>query len=157
MEGIGRRSVLKKAVLGGVILPGFLAQRDPREIREIGGRPIRRTEANAETASDRQHTLVITLPAEVREGEPFKLTISMPEHPIVAEHHITWMRLFLDEDAVSFVTIAPFWQKPEVTFTLTLSKGSLITAVAECNMDGLWGTSVPLVINHPEARVESTE
>ena len=96
------------------------------------------------TAVEKEHCIRIDVPDEIKPTEPFKISFSMPDHPMTIAHHISWMRLFVDTDMVSFVTLAPVWQRPDVTLTLTLATGKRIDVVAECNLHNLWGMSAPL-------------
>ena len=62
-----------------------------------------------------------------------------------------WLRVFVGRQMITCVTFAPVWQHPEVTFTLELTKGDRIEAVADCNRHGLWGAAVPITIIETEA------
>ena len=79
-------------------------------------------------------------------GTPKSTTKLMPNHPNNKVHHITWLRVYIDNDLVTFVTFAPTWQKPEATFTFAFPKGGRIDAVVECTLHGLWGMSAPIRI-----------
>ncbi len=96
-----------------------------------------------------EHLIEIALPAEIRSNEPFKAVFSLPNHPNSTAHHVTWMRIFVDNQLISFLTLAPVWVKPDLTLTLQLPKGSRIEALAECNKHGLWGNAAPVQITYP--------
>ncbi len=145
MIEIPRRKVLLGTLAGPLILGQLGSIDKPAEIPDLDGRPIRRiSDTKNMTAIEKQHYIQIDVPKEVKPGEPFKVSFSMPNHPMTIAHHISWMRLFVDVDLVSFVTLAPVWQRPDVTLTLTLATGKRIEVVAECNLHNLWGMSVPL-------------
>lgn len=97
----------------------------------------------------REHLVEIALPERIEAARPFKATFRLPNHPNLREHHISWMRVFLDKQLVSYITFVPSWQKPEVTLTLQLPKGHVIQAVAECNRHELWGGAAGIKVEYP--------
>jgi desulfoferrodoxin (superoxide reductase-like protein) len=156
MSGVGRREVLRAAFLGPVIFGIGQVTKVP-ELIDLEGRPINKiADVNNMTPLEREHFIQIDLPSQVIAGRPFKVTFSMPNHPAETKHHISWLRVYVDNDQVNFVTFAPAWQLPEVTYTFTFTKGMRIDAVAECTRHELWGMSAPLVIV-PSGSVLSTD
>ena len=155
MSGVLRRDVLRGAFLGPVIWSVGQFTKVP-DLIDLEGRPINRiADVNNMTALEREHFIKIDLQQGIIAGRPFKASFSLPNHPSERKHHITWLRVYLDRDQVNFVTFAPTWQLPEVTYTFTFSEGQRIDAVAECNQHELWGMSAPLVIN-PSDSIGST-
>jgi len=158
MKGIPRRKVLLGAaplVLGGLSAParlpaGRLGGRPPdRPMDDLEGRAIRRIDETGELDTlQREHLIEIDAPNEVKAGEPFQATVRLPDHPSTTEHHVAWMRVFVDDDLITFLTFAPVWQRPEVTFTFALSGGSRLDAVIECNKHDLWGMARPISVSH---------
>ena len=142
---IARRDILKGVVLGGLVLPQIGFGQELAERKDLEGRPIQRIkDPNAMTDLEKEHQILIEVPPEVRAGEPFKVSFTMPNHPMERNHHVFWARTFLDNDGVSYMTFAPIWQRPETTLAYTFGSGSRLEVVAECNLHGLWGASVPL-------------
>ena len=150
MDKIPRRRVLFGALSTPILLGGWNALAAPEELSDLEGRPIQRV-ANVDdmTSLERHHLITLDMPDEIRYKEPFKVTVNMAEHPMVPEHYIVWMRLFVDRDAISYVTLAPTWQRPEITFTLTLDRGAGLDLIAECNQHGLYGASREFKMLYP--------
>jgi len=161
MQDIARRDVLRGALLGPLVWSvGEIGTGVP-ELKDLEGRKIEKiADVENMSAIEKEHFIKIELPDNIRAGEPFEARFSMPDHPNGKVHHITWLRVFLDDDLVTFVTFAAVWQKPEATFTFVFAKGGRIDAVAECTMDGLWGMSAPIVITGsiepPEAPADAS-
>ena len=147
---LGRREVLRGAVVGPVIWSIGQVTRIP-DLIDLEGRPIHRAADPARlTSLEAEHLIVIQLPPRIVAGQPFKATFSMPNHPSTKNHHIATLRVFLDREMINYVTFAPTWQLPEVTYTLTMGVGGRLDAVADCSTHGLWGASAPLVIEPSE-------
>jgi len=147
MVDVPRRSILKGALFGPVIWSIGPLGKEGLPLDDIEGTPVQKiADPNNMTPLEEAHLIKIDCPAEVVATEPFNLTVSLPNHPMAKNHHIAWLRVYLDRDLVTFVTLAPVWQKPEVTFTFTFDKGHRIDVVADCNQHGLWGMPFPIVI-----------
>jgi desulfoferrodoxin-like iron-binding protein len=145
MGAIARRDMLKGVVLGGLMLPQVSFGQEPPERTDLEGRPIQRIkDLSAMTELEKEHLITIEVPAEVKATEPFEVKIAMPNHPMERTHHVFWARTYLDNDGVSYMTFAPIWQRPETTLSYTFGPGSRLEVIAECNLHGLWGASVPL-------------
>ncbi len=153
MPDLPRRKLLLSAFAAPLIFPR-LFERGPDELTDIEGRPIQRAkDPDNMTDVEREHLITIDAPDSAAPGEPFKVTFSLPDHPMTAFHHVTILRIFVDRSQVCWLTLAPIWQRPDVTLTLTLPKDSLIEAVAECNRHGLWAASRYITI----APLDATE
>jgi desulfoferrodoxin (superoxide reductase-like protein) len=156
MIEIPRRKVLVGAVVGGLAWAQVRFSGKVREMNDVEGRPIQRVkDPNAMTDLEKEHLVVVTVPPEIIAGEPFKITMAMPNHPMLNSHHVFWMRTYIDTDTVSYMTFAPVWQRPEATITCTFYSGTRLDVVAECNLHGLWGAYAALNIK-PSGAVEST-
>jgi desulfoferrodoxin-like iron-binding protein len=156
MNEIPRRHVLKGAVFGGLVWAQVRYSGKLKEMNDVEGRPIQRVkDPNAMTDLEKEHMVIVTVPSEIVAGEPFKISMAMPNHPMLPNHHVFWMRTYLDNEAVSFMTFAPTWQRPEATITCTFLAGDRLDVVAECNLHGLWGAYTKLNIKAP-AGLEST-
>ena len=157
MADVRRRDILRGAIIGPIILSaGKFGQRMP-DLDDLDGRTVRKViDPNNMTALEREHFIKADFPSEVKPWQPFKMTVSVPGHPMAKRHYILSMRVFLDTSLVTFTTLAPTWQLPEVTFTFTFDEGERIDVIVDCTQHGLWGTAMPILIT-PAAGVSSTE
>ena len=145
MEGINRRRVLRGAVIGGVLLGQAGIARGLTDLKDLEGREIQRPADPANmTGLEKAHLVTIDAPQEITAGEPFAVSVALPNHPMLSAHHIVWMRVLLDNDTVCYTTLAPVWQRPSATFTFVLAKPMRLDVVAECNLHGLWGPPTPV-------------
>ncbi len=151
MLEIPRRTLLITALAA----PAALAQpgiEEPPFLVDLEGRSIQRiTDPQNMSAHESEHLVEVVLPAEVKADEPLSATFRLPNHPNSYLHHITWIRIFVDKQSLSYVTFAPRWLKPEVTFTMQLPQANRIEAVAECNRHGLWGALIHVQVKYPDA------
>ena len=151
MLEIPRRTLLLTALAAPAAL-GQVGIEEPPFLADLEGRPIQRiADPENMSAHESEHLIEIVLPAQVNADEPFSATFRLPNHPNSTLHHITWIRVFVDKQSLSYVTLTPRWLKPEVTFTMQLPKAKRIEAVVECNRHGLWGGLVPVQITYPTA------
>ncbi len=60
-------------------------------------------------------------------------------------HHIDWIGLRMDGVQINSTTVTPLFNRPIVTFELTLTKSATLTAQEHCNLHGTW-ESEPLRI-----------
>jgi len=147
MTGIPRRGVLKGALLGAAIgWPIKISGKIP-DIREVDGIEVHRiADPDNMTAVEKEHFIQIDWPKQVAAGEPFKATFSLPNHPMAKNHYIYSMRVYIDAELATYVTFAPVWQKPEVTFTFALGEGQRVDCVVQCTVHGMWGTTAPFYV-----------
>ena len=88
-----------------------------------------------------KHAPVITAPAGMKPGEPAKIRVHVGggKHPNLNEHHIQWVELRLNGLYVGRAEFSPVIMQPEVEFTIVCPhRQGEISAVARCNMHGLW-------------------
>jgi len=94
-----------------------------------------------------KHAPVIALPAEIKAGETFKVRVHVGggRHPNLNEHHIQWVELRIDGLFLSRAEFTPVITEPEVEFTVHCPhrKFNEISAVARCNLHGLWEAKAP--------------
>lgn len=131
---------------------GNIAEADKHfTLPDLEDRPIKLAGEGEEISQHkREHLVEIALPETIEAARPFKATFRLPNHPNLREHHISWMRVFVDRQLISYITFVPSWQKPEVTLTLQLPKGHVIQALAECNRHELWGKAVGIKVEYPQ-------
>ena len=91
------------------------------------------------------HTPRIEAPKAVGADEPFKLKVSVQNHPNKAEHSIRWIEVYFREDGRPFnpimlarMAFTPVYSEPEAKLKLKLSKSGSIMAMEYCNVHGLW-------------------
>ena len=147
MKELPRRDVLKGAMYGGILWPLMSMEGKNSPMPDMEGQKISRVkDAAAPTTLEREHAMTVEVPAEIVAGEPFRMHINMAGHPMTLKHHISNLRVYVDRELVTFMTLAPTWQLPEVTFTLTMAKGQVADVVVECNQHGFWAQAAPLFI-----------
>ncbi len=97
-----------------------------------------------------KHVPQIEVPAKVKIGESFKITIIVGKeapHPNTIEHHIKWIEVFAKDDTarpvvhVATFDMGPTYASPTVTFPMMLSKSATIHALEYCNIHGVWDNS----------------
>ena len=103
------------------------------------------------TADDKamgeKHAPVITIPDTIKAGEKFTVRVQAGggKHPNLSEHHFEWIELRIDGMPISRVDFAAAVMEPMAEFTLTCPqqrKIGEISAIARCNMHGLWESKV---------------
>lgn len=76
-----------------------------------------------------------------REGDRLKVHAWMGHgvsHPNQPDHFIEWIELFVDDAPVERFTFGAVVADPDVTCLMNADAGSKITAMASCNLHGLW-------------------
>lgn len=147
MAAIARRKLLLSALSGPFVLAQAGGPVEPRELAEFDGAPIQRIrDLQNMSVLEEEHLIKVDLPARIIVGEPFKATLSLPNHPRTGLHHVTWLRVFVERQMITFMTFAPVWQHPEVTLTLELTRGDRIEAVAACSRHAIWGMAAPITV-----------
>ena len=97
------------------------------------GQKMTKLEAGVVEASREKHIPVVLL-----DSNTVKVTVGSVEHPMTAEHYISWIYLETDEGGQRKV-LKPD-DKPEVTFALADEKP--IAVYAYCNLHGLWKAEI---------------
>lgn len=114
-----------------------------------------------------KHVPVIEVPATVKKGEFFKVTVTVGKeiaHPNKTEHHIRWIGLYFHPDGDKFpyqVAKAEFgahgesaqgpdtstvYTHPQVVINFKTEKPGTIYASSYCNIHGLWQNSAQLSV-----------
>ena len=114
-----------------------------------------------------KHVPVIELPAQIKAGEPFGVTVTVGKqipHPNTTEHFIEWISLYFkagDDPNVyhlgksDFVAHGasvkgpnkgPAYTNPTACFNVKLEKGGTLFAVSHCNIHGLWESAAEVKI-----------
>ena len=109
-----------------------------------------------EKEQDREkHVPFIDVPASVKAGEPFMVTVEVGRivhHPNTVEHHIRWIHLYaLAEGSKAVVNVgtfefAPAYVEPKVTIPVMLDKSSTMYALGYCNIHGVWDNSTQVTV-----------
>ena len=97
------------------------------------GQKMTRLEAGVVEASREKHIPVVTV-----EGDTVKVSVGSVEHPMTAEHYISWVYLETDKGGQRKALNAG--DEPTVSFTLDGEKP--IAVYAYCNLHGLWKTEI---------------
>lgn len=114
-----------------------------------------------------KHVPVIEAQSKVKKGEILKVVVSVGKeiaHPNTTEHHISWIELvFLPKGEKFAYQIArcefsahggssqgpntsTVYTHPEFTVAMKTDKSGTLTAVAYCNIHGLWESSKEIII-----------
>lgn len=110
-----------------------------------------------------KHVPVIELPATLKAGQPFNVTVSVGKqiaHPNTTEHFISYISLFFKPADGKFVyqlgkteftshgestegaNKGSAYTNPMGVFNVKLDKPGTLAAVSYCNIHGLWESSV---------------
>jgi superoxide reductase len=106
-----------------------------------------------------KHVPVVDMPDKVKKGEFFKITVTVGKeipHPNKTEHHIAWVSVFFHPSGEKFpYSIGRFeftshgasvqgsdtstvYTHPEVSLSFKTDKPGMVSAIAYCNIHGLW-------------------
>lgn len=147
MAGIARRKILLTAISSPLVLSGIWGDTDRKTLHNFDGTPVQRAKDPQNMDSlEREHYIEITAPETVSLEKPFDVTFTLPNHEMTRSHHISWLRVLYDTELVSFITLAPVWQRPKVTLSLVMTRPALLGAVVQCSRHKLWGNWIPLQI-----------
>jgi len=94
---------------------------------------------------ERSHVPKIIAPAKVRSLEAFTIKIEIGAegiHEMQPFHYIDWIALRVDGVQVSYATITPLFNRPIITFEMTLEKSANLVAQEHCNLHGTWESEV---------------
>ena len=94
------------------------------------GEPMRALEANTTDAAQEKHVPVVEV-----NGSLVTVTVGSVAHPMLEEHHITWIALETDQGMQRKV-LAPTGE-PKAVFALTEGEKP-VAAYEYCNLHGLW-------------------
>lgn len=110
----------------------------------------------AKSALEKGHAPVITLPAQVKAGEPFTVEVAVGEslHPMGQGHWIEYIELSVGNEPAGRVELQPRgFLKPKAAFTVVIPKedaaaAGRLTLVArqQCNLHGLWESSADVTL-----------
>ena len=136
MSEMDRRDFVKTLVVGGAML-GTLQAAGAVGAQE---KPQAQTakDPNNMTATEAHHVPKIE-PANAapKAGEPLPIAITI-EHPMLPEHHIIHIEVFMDDQKIGTYTLTPEVMKPSLTVTLTPKKSFELVVQDLCNIHGLW-------------------
>ena len=98
-------------------------------------------EGTDDKAMGEKHSPVISIPKDMKAGMATKVGISVGggKHPNTNEHHIQWIELRVNGLFIGRVDFSPVILEPAVEFLFVCPSGGIeISAVARCNLHGLW-------------------
>jgi len=93
---------------------------------------------------DKKHTPFMTLSPE---GEMTVVSIEVGHeisHPNEVGHYITFIELYAGMTGVARFDFTPEVVSPRVSVPVSLPAGTLLRAVAHCNLHGWWGSEITL-------------
>lgn len=114
-----------------------------------------------------KHVPVIDLPAEMKAGQAFDVTVSVGKqipHPNTTEHFINWITLYYKPtdgkivclgkieftahgESVEGANKGPAYCDPIGHFRIKLQKDGTLLAMSYCNIHGLWESSVEVKVS----------
>jgi superoxide reductase len=115
-----------------------------------------------------KHVPVIECPDAVKAGEDFNIQVAVGReiaHPNTTEHHIRWIDLYFQPDGAKFPfqvghfeftahgesiegpNQGPVHAASRLTASLKVTKPGILTALALCNIHGLWQSEKPVRIS----------
>lgn len=126
------------ATEGAAMRPGFMGF-DSVDPGLFGG--INRVANPAEkNVLEKKHAPVIEVPAKIKSGEPFAVTLTMGEipHPMVPAHYIQNVDLLVANEPAGHVEFRPAMAAAKATLYVRIDKPVTLVARANCNLHGLW-------------------
>ncbi|MDO9556729.1 MAG: class II SORL domain-containing protein [Coriobacteriia bacterium] len=98
------------------------------------------------TASDfeKKHTPHIEVD---RKGDKTIATVTVGfevVHPNQPDHYIAWIELYVDGAGIARFDLSPVATDPTVSVIISADAGSMLRAIAHCNLHGLWAAEVVL-------------
>lgn len=65
-------------------------------------------------------------------------------HPNLPDHSITWVTVYVGEAPIARFDLAAVVSTPTVSVVVNLESGTVVRAIAHCNMHGLWAAEITL-------------
>lgn len=65
-------------------------------------------------------------------------------HPNLPDHFIGWIELLAGEASIARFDLSPVVTAPSVSVVVDLDPGTVVRAVAHCNLHGLWAAELTL-------------
>jgi superoxide reductase len=93
------------------------------------------------TDLEKKHISTIEVPASVKAGEPFDVTITVGKelaHPNEGGHFIQWVELYYNDVLIGRTELIPTIYEMPLTMRIKLSKSCTLRALARCNLHGIW-------------------
>ncbi len=153
-DGIQRRTFIRTAALatGGLWLGSvaaahsFTGNVSVEEALFVG---VNRAKDPAQkTPLEKKHVPVIEVPALVKAGEPFAVTVSVGEilHPMGAAHYIDYVELLAGNEPAGRMEFRSAFSQPKATFFIVFNKPVTLVARIYCNLHGLWQSERELAV-----------
>lgn len=159
---MNRRNFLKVAVTGsfaaGIATPALAAGLHyfPEKVDPTLFETINRVKNPAKKSGlEMKHVPVLTAPASVKAGEPFRVEVAVGEslHPMGPAHWIGFIELSIGNEPAGRIDFQPRgYLQPKVVFSMVVPKDAApagrVTLVAkgECNIHGLWEGSIDVAV-----------
>jgi superoxide reductase len=91
---------------------------------------------------EKKHTPFI---AAERDGDAVRVTMKVGHyaaHPNQPDHFIQWIDLYAGDAPIAHFAFSAVAVDPEVTAVVHVDPGTVLTAMENCNLHGLWTASV---------------
>jgi len=151
-KDLQRREFLKRTALltGGVLLAAGPVAAAPAaqkltgyvEVDPVLFQGINRAagKAGEKTVLEKKHAPQIEVPAQIKAGEPFAVTVTIGEiiHPMTAAHYIGYIEMLAGNEPAGRMELRPGFNAPKATFFLALEKPVTLVVRQYCNLHGLW-------------------
>ncbi len=93
---------------------------------------------------EKKHTPYIVA-EQVDGGHRLTITVGHEvEHPNQPDHWVGWIELLIGDATVTRFDLAPMVAESIVSATLDVEPGTVVRAIAHCNLHGLWAYEVTL-------------
>jgi superoxide reductase len=109
-------------------------------------------DANNLTDLEKKHTPVISVPAILKPGEPFEVTVEVGKlqaHPNEPAHFIEWIDLYANYVFLARISLSAATTQPTLKVPVTLPHGIknlTLRAFERCNMHGVWEGTTEIAI-----------
>ncbi|HEY5506950.1 MAG TPA: desulfoferrodoxin family protein [Coriobacteriia bacterium] len=93
---------------------------------------------------EKKHTPFVTLEPQ---GDTVLVNIAVGHevsHPNEAGHYITFIELYAGTTGIARFDFSPEVTSPRVSVPVSLPAGTLLRAVAHCNLHGWWGFEITI-------------
>ena len=104
--------------------------------------------AGEKTVLEKKHAPQIEVPAQIKAGESFAVTVTVGEivHPMTAAHYIGYVEVLAGNEPAGRAELRPGLNQPKVTFSLTLERPVTLVVRQYCNLHGLWESRKDVVL-----------
>lgn len=101
------------------------------------------TDLDAADDFQKKHTPVLTLEPMDGGGRRAVAEVGrLVAHPNQPDHFIQWIALYAGDSEIVRFDLSPVASAPVVSVVIAVDPGTVVRAVASCNLHGLWAAEV---------------